>query len=90
MVGELKSHKPYFFANRKPRNAGSTLVWDIGNGTYGVFATAAFDWCPHDNFIETTWVAHEHTASSGAVSFLYSDRVVQEKLDFCKEQRARM
>ena len=31
-----------------------------------------------------------HTHSSDAVVFLYSDRVVQEKLDFCGEQRARV
>ncbi len=47
-----------------------------------------FDWGPHDIFVVPSWVAHEHAAASDAVIFIYSDRVVQEKLDFWREDKS--
>ena len=47
-----------------------------------------FDWGPHDILVAPSWIAHEHTASSDALVFIYSDRVVQEKLDFWREEKA--
>ena len=46
-----------------------------------------FEWGPQDSFIAPSWQFHEHTASSDALIFQFSDRVVQQKLDFWREQR---
>jgi len=47
----------------------------------------SFDWGPHDIFIAPSWLAHTHEASADAVLFIYSDRVIQEKLDLWRESR---
>jgi len=46
-----------------------------------------FEWGPRDIFVAPSWMAHTHEASTDAVLFLYSDRVIQEKLDIWRESR---
>ncbi|HEY5293219.1 MAG TPA: cupin domain-containing protein, partial [Burkholderiales bacterium] len=70
---------------RSTDSAVFTVVEGTGSSKVGEHS---FDWGPHDIFVAPSWVAHEHTASSDAVIFIYSDRVVQEKLDFWREEKA--
>lgn len=44
-----------------------------------------FEWKPHDIFVVPSWMSFTQEASTDAVLFGYSDRVVQEKLDFWRE-----
>ena len=72
-------------AYRSTDSAVFTVVEGAGSSKIGA---QTFDWGPHDIFVVPSWVAHEHAASSDAVIFVYSDRVVQEKLDFWRENKA--
>ncbi|HMA06477.1 MAG TPA: cupin domain-containing protein, partial [Ramlibacter sp.] len=72
-------------AYRSTDSAVFTVVEGSGRSKIGA---ESFDWGPHDIFVVPSWVAHEHTAFSDAVIFIYSDRVVQEKLDIWREGKA--
>lgn len=71
-------------AYRSTDSAVFTVVEGTGSSRIG---GETFDWGPHDIFVAPSWVVHEHAASSDAVVFIYSDRVVQEKLDFWREEK---
>ena len=71
---------------RSTDSAVFTVVEGTGSSKIG---GESFEWGPHDIFVAPSWMAHEHTASSDAVLFIYSDRVVQEKLDFWREEKVR-
>jgi gentisate 1,2-dioxygenase len=66
--------------------AGTGFVCVEGSGTTTIGGTR-LEWGPKDIFVVPSWHFHEHTASSDAVLFSFSDQVVQEKLDFFREQR---
>ena len=61
-----------------------TVVEGRGRSTVG---GETFDWGPHDIFVAPSWSAHTHQASEDAVLFIYSDRVIQEKLDIWREAK---
>jgi len=61
-----------------------TVVEGHGRSTIG---GESFNWGPHDIFVAPSWMAHAHEASEDAVLFLYSDRVIQEKLDIWRESK---
>jgi len=61
-----------------------TVVEGRGRSTVG---GETFEWGPHDIFVAPSWTAHAHEASEDAVVFLYSDRVIQEKLDLFRESK---
>ncbi len=44
-------------------------------------------WKPRDIFVVPSWHAHTHRTATEAVLFSFSDRPVQEKLGFWREQR---
>ncbi|HJS37994.1 MAG TPA: gentisate 1,2-dioxygenase [Burkholderiales bacterium] len=61
-----------------------TVVEGRGRSTVG---GETFDWGPHDIFVAPSWSEHTHQASEDAVLFIYSDRVIQEKLDIWRESK---
>jgi gentisate 1,2-dioxygenase len=67
---------------RSTDSAVFTVVEGSGRSKIG---DESFEWGPHDIFVAPSWMAQEHSASSDAVIFIFSDRVVQEKLDFWRE-----
>ena len=69
---------------RSTDSAIFTVVEGKGRSTIG---GERFDWGPHDIFIAPSWAAHTHEATEDAVIFIYSDRVVQEKLDLFRESK---
>ena len=71
-------------AYRSTDSTGFVVVEGHGTSTIG---GKKFEWGPQDIFIAPSWQFHEHTASSDALIFQFSDRVVQQKLDFWREQR---
>jgi gentisate 1,2-dioxygenase len=70
---------------RSTDSAVFTVVEGRGRSSVG---GETFEWGPHDIFVAPSWMAHVHEASEDAVLFIYSDRVVQEKLDLWRESRA--
>ena len=44
-------------------------------------------WQPHDIFVIPSWSFLELDCTEETVLFSYSDRIVQEKLDFFREER---
>jgi len=66
--------------------AGTAFVVVEGVGNLRVGARQ-FAWSPHDIFVVPSWHSFTLEASADAVIFSFSDRIVQEKLDFFREQR---
>ena len=69
---------------RSTDSAVFTVVEGRGKSTIG---GETFEWGPHDIFVAPSWMAHAHQASEDAVLFIYSDRVIQEKLDIWRESK---
>ncbi len=69
---------------RSTDSAVFTVVEGRGRSTIG---GESFDWGKHDIFVAPSWMAHRHQASEDAVLFIYSDRVIQEKLDIWREAK---
>jgi gentisate 1,2-dioxygenase len=69
---------------RSTDSTGFVVVEGHGKSTIG---GQTLEWGPRDIFVAPSWHFHEHVASSDAVIFQFSDRVVQQKLDFWREQR---
>ncbi len=78
---------PKGFETAPYRSTDSTVFVAVEGSGSSTINGQKFDWGPHDIFVAPSWQFHTHTAASDAVLFLYSDRVVQEKLDFFREQR---
>ena len=77
---------------KKWTDGGPPLAWKaeglgVGYSSVSVMGDKVFNWGPHDIFVVPSWVKHTHEASDEAVLFSYSDRGVQEKLDFFREQK---
>jgi gentisate 1,2-dioxygenase len=66
--------------------AGTVFVVVEGQGEVSI-AGQPFTWAPHDIFVVPSWHPYEIRSASEAVIFTYSDRIVQEKLDFFREMR---
>jgi gentisate 1,2-dioxygenase len=78
---------PRGFKTQSYRSTDSTVfVCTEGKGKT-VIGDQTFDWGPRDIFVVPSWVKHVHEASIDAVLFSYSDRAVQEKLGFWREQK---
>ena len=78
---------PKSFKTTPYRSTDSTIFVVVEGHGVTTVGGKRFEWGPHDIFVVPSWHFHEHEASSDAVLFNYSDRVVQEKLDFFREQR---
>jgi gentisate 1,2-dioxygenase len=72
------------FPYRSTDSTAFVVVEGRGKTTIG---TQVFEWGPHDIFVVPSWVPFVHEAQSDAVLFGYSDRAVQEKLDFWREEK---
>jgi gentisate 1,2-dioxygenase len=66
--------------------AGTVFAVVEGSGTTLV-AGRSFSWAARDLFVVPSWNRFEIEAGAECVLFSYSDRVVQEKLDFFREMR---
>ena len=69
-----------------------TRLWPMSRSLYpkqllALFGDTVFVWEPHDIFVVPSWMTHTHRATSEAVLFSFSDRVVQEKLGLWRETR---
>jgi gentisate 1,2-dioxygenase len=78
---------PKGFKSAPYRSTDSTVFTVVEGRGRSTIDGEAFDWGPHDIFVAPSWMAHRHEASEDAVIFLYSDRVIQEKLDLWRESK---
>jgi gentisate 1,2-dioxygenase len=78
---------PKGFKTAPYRATDSTVFVCVEGHGRSKIGDATFEWGPRDIFVAPSWKFREHEASADATLFAYSDRVVQEKLDFFREQR---
>ena len=69
---------------RSTDSAVFAVVEGRGRSTIG---GETFEWGKHDIFVAPSWAAHTHQCAQDAVLFIYSDRVIQEKLDIWREAK---
>lgn len=72
-----------------PYRSTAGTVYTVVEGC-GVTRSAGrtFAWQPHDIFVIPSWNYFDLECTAETVLFSYSDRIVQEKLDFFREERA--
>ncbi|HUE18938.1 MAG TPA: gentisate 1,2-dioxygenase [Stellaceae bacterium] len=78
---------PKGFKTQPYRSTDSTVFVVVEGKGKSRIGNQSFDWGPRDIFVAPSWSFHEHEASEDSTIFIFSDRVVQEKLDFFREQR---
>lgn len=78
---------PKGFRTTPYRSTDSTVFTVVEGHGRSHIDGETFEWGPHDIFVAPSWMAHVHAAAEDAVLFLYSDRVIQEKLDIWRESR---
>jgi len=78
---------PKGFKTAPYRSTDSTVFVCVEGRGKSKIGDQTFEWGPRDIFVAPSWKFREHEASEDAFLFSYSDRVVQEKLDFFREQR---
>ena len=78
---------PKGFASQPYRATDSTVfVCTEGRGKTTI-GDKVLDWGPRDIFVVPSWEKHTHEVAEDSVLFSYSDRAVQEKLGFWREQK---
>ena len=78
---------PADFATLPYRSTDATVfAVTEGHGTSTINGVA-FDWGPRDIFVVPSWQNVIHHAREESVLFSFSDRVIQQKLGFWREQR---
>jgi gentisate 1,2-dioxygenase len=72
-----------------PYRSTAGTVFTVVEGS-GAFRSAGqiFAWQQHDTFVIPSWNSFDLECATEAVLFSFSDRIVQEKLDFFREERA--
>jgi gentisate 1,2-dioxygenase len=72
-----------------PYRSTAGTVFTVVEGC-GILRSAerTFSWQQHDTFVIPSWNSFDLECATEAVLFSFSDRIVQEKLDIFREQRA--
>src|SRR6266853_370526 len=78
---------PKGFASQPYRSTDGTVFVAVEGSGETRIGDTVFAWEPHDIFVVPSWMTHTHRATSEAVLFSFSDRVVQEKLGLWRETR---
>ena len=78
---------PKGFKTMPYRSTDSTVFVVVEGAGASTINGKRFEWGPQDIFVAPSWMYREMEASEDTVLFSFSDRVVQEKLDFFREQR---
>lgn len=80
---------PAGFDSKPYRSTDGTIFAVVEGDGYSVIAGKRFDWSAKDVFVVPSWLEVEHHANSDSYLFSYSDRAIQEKLGFFREQRGK-
>ena len=87
LLGQFGDDLPKGFASQPYRSTDGTVFVAVEGSGETRIGDTVFSWEPHDIFVIPSWNSFDLECSSEAVLFSYSDRIVQEKLDFFREQR---
>lgn len=77
---------PKGFAGVPYRSTDGTVIVVVEGTGESTIAGQTFQWAPRDVFVVPSWCEARHRATSDAVLFGASDRVVQEKLGLWREK----
>jgi gentisate 1,2-dioxygenase len=80
---------PRGFTTAPYRSTDSTVFVCVEGSGATTIGDKTLAWGPHDVFVVPSWESHVHVASADAVLFTASDRGVQEKLGFWREEKGR-
>lgn len=80
---------PKDFKSAPYRSSSSTVFVCVEGRGGSKVGEQHFDWGPRDIFVAPSWMSHVHEASEESVLFSFSDRAIQEKLGFFREQKGK-
>ena len=87
-IATFLSVLPEGFAGAPYRSTDSMVYVCVEGSGETTIGGVRFPWGPHDVFVVPSWAEHVHRTLAGeAVLFSFSDRGVQEKLGFWREQK---
>jgi gentisate 1,2-dioxygenase len=86
-IGAFMQLFPVGFATAPYRSTDGAVFSVVEGEGETIVGDTIFRWKPRDVFVVPSWHTHRHRAGSEAVLFSFSDRAVQEKLGFWREQR---
>jgi gentisate 1,2-dioxygenase len=78
---------PKGFKSTEYRCTASTVFCIVEGRGVATMGAASYPFEPHDLLVAPSWNAFGFEAAEDTVIFSYSDQIVQEKLDFFREQR---
>jgi gentisate 1,2-dioxygenase len=79
---------PKGFKTAPYRSTDSTIYVCVDGQGESTIGDRKYAWSKHDVFVVPSWVKHTHAATEEAALFSFSDRGIQEKLGFWREQKA--
>ncbi|MCH9670492.1 MAG: gentisate 1,2-dioxygenase [Gammaproteobacteria bacterium] len=84
-IGAFMQLLPTRFTSAPYRSTDATVFSVVeGTGTTTI-GDQDFTWGPRDTFVVPSWHVHQHKTDAEAVLFSFSDRPVQDKLGFWRE-----
>jgi gentisate 1,2-dioxygenase len=86
-IGTFMQFLPKDFASAPYRSSDGTVYVAVEGEGETEIGDTSFRWKPRDVFVVPSWSRHRHRAKGEAVLFSFSDRPVQEKLGFWREER---
>ena len=86
-IGAFMQFFPVGLATAPYRSTDGAVFSVVEGEGETIVGDTTFRWKPRDVFVIPSWHTHRHRATSEAVLFSFSDRAVQEKLGFWREQR---
>jgi gentisate 1,2-dioxygenase len=78
---------PKGFRTARYRSTDATVFTPVEGRGRSVVEGETFEWGPRDIFVVPSWKTVRHEADTDAVLFSFSDRGVQRKLGFFREER---
>jgi gentisate 1,2-dioxygenase len=86
-IGTFMQLLPKDFVTAPYRSSDGTVYVAVEGEGETEIGDTVFRWKPRDVFVVPSWSRHRHRPKGEAVLFSFSDRPVQEKLGFWREER---
>lgn len=86
-IATCMQYLPAGFETAAYRSTDGTVFAVVEGSGRSTIGDETFEWGPRDLFVVPSWHFVRHYPDSDAVLFSYSDRAIQEKLGFWREQR---
>jgi gentisate 1,2-dioxygenase len=86
-IGTFMQLLPAGLATAPYRSSDGTVYVAVDGEGETEIGGETFNWKPRDVFVVPSWAWHRHRPKGEAVLFSFSDRPVQDKLGFWREER---